>query len=325
MAVITISITESPIQIVAGIPKNIILETNIPATIFYTLDDTEPTLNSNIAIGAIDLPTNNNTVILKMFATNGVDSSPIIESSFGPNFTDDLRRPRDKVIQLCPNNLDNRAFSTSTSDPHVRYGNTAGLVVDDPSKEQIPDGYDGTATGTPSTYTNKPYNRTNYDIVYSETNNIGESGRGIGTLPAHVTIEQRVAPPLMSDANSRLFDPKALVIVQDGREKAEIIEPLLNRQFFSLGDDEKIRDGAKYQLTGYEGNSPTGSLLRPIYNKKEDTYRFYSRDSETNRWIVSIEPNRHAQQIKKEVLLPNQSFGQKKVFKWFPFKRSTLC
>ena len=54
MAVITITINESSDQILAGIPKYITLTTNIPATIFYTLDGTTPTTLSDMAVGQIE-------------------------------------------------------------------------------------------------------------------------------------------------------------------------------------------------------------------------------------------------------------------------------
>lgn len=326
MAVITITITESPIQVVSGIPQSIVLSTNIPATIFYTLDGTDPTLSSDIAIGAITLPTDKNTVKLKVFATDGADTCPIVTYGFGPNWVPELRRPRDTVEGLCSTRLDNQAFSTSSPNPNVKYGNTGGITVDDPNVAGVPDGFDGTATGTVVVSPDKEYNRTNYDIVYSQRNSKGEFGRGIGNLPADVTIDRRAEPTTISDANSRFFDPRALVIIQDGREDPDIRNPLINRQFFSLGDKERIRNGMKYHTTAFDGNVPTGSLIKPQYNPKDNTWIFYSRDSETNRWIISIEPNRVSKSVKAihQVKFPKRSFGEKKVFRWFPFKRSHL-
>lgn len=323
MAVITITITESPIQIVSGIPQTILMETNIPATIFYTLDGTDPTFNSQIVINTITLPTNQNTVTLKAFATDGVDTCPIITYNYGPNLTP-LRQPRDKVEGLCTTNFDNRAFGAPSPNPNVIYGNIGGITVDDPDIDGVPDGYD--EAGNVVVKPDLPYNRTNYDIVYSDRNSNGEFGRGIGSLPAHVTIERRTEPPSISNTNSKLFDPRALVIIQDGREESDNVNPLLMKQFFSLGDKERIRNGIKYQTTAFEGNVSTGSLIRPQYNPKDNTWIFYFRDAETNRWIISIEPNRssHNAKVMNQVVFPKRSMGENKVFKWFPFKRNHL-
>jgi len=328
MAVITITITESPIQVVAGIPRTIEMETNIPATIFYTLDGTDPNITSPIAVGPIELPTNQNTVILKAFATDGVTTCPVVTQGYGPNWVPN-RNPRDEVIGLCVQPLPNDGsgfFGSQSPEPNVRYGNTAGVTVDSLDKDGPSDGFDGTATGTSAVNPDETYNRQNYDIKYSDKTTT-MSGPGVGNLPAEVTIQ--VPPPVSnySDANSKLFDPKALVIIQDGREEQE--DPnqvLINRQFFSMADNEKIRDGVMFQTTGLEGNQPTGSFLRPQYNARDNTWTFPYRDSETNRWIFSIEPAKKAPNTgaMKQVLLPSRTFGQRKVFRWIPFKRSIL-
>jgi hypothetical protein len=328
MAVITITINESPIQIVDGIPRTIELETNVPATVFYTLNGTEPTFNSQIAVGPIDMPTDQNTVTLKAFATDGVDTCPTITQGFGPDW-EYQRKPRDKVIGLCTQPLPNDGsgfFGTQSPEPNVKYDGIGGITVDSPGVVGIPDGYDGTATGTVAVAPDLEYNRQNYDIEYS-TKTETESGPGVGNLPADVTIQIPPPVPGFSDANSKLFDPKALVIIQDGREEPE--DPnvsLINRQFFSMADNERIRDGSMYFTTGFEGNAATGSLLRPQYNAVAGTWTFPYRDSETNRWIFSIEPVRKAPRTGaiRQVLLPSSSTGERNVFRWIPFKRSHL-
>lgn len=321
MAVITITITESPIQLVSGIPRSITVETNVPATVFYTLDESDPTSSSDIAVGDILLPSYT-TVTFKAFATDGVDSSPIVIYVFYSDIST-LRRAHNTVYGSVSDYDINRAFSSPSPDPYSTYGNTAGITVDAPGVTGIPYGYDGTATGTAASETDEDYTLVNYDIIYNETNSRGEF---IGQLPANVVLDVSTAPPLMSDANSSLFDPRALVIIQDGREENENEFPMINRQFFSMGDNSKIRNGIKYDTTGFEGNVATGSMMRPQYNEKEDTWTFYYRDSETNRWIISVEPNRQSRNVHavRNVVFPNMKSGARKVFKWIPFKRSIL-
>jgi len=325
MAVVLITITDSPIQVIAGIPKTIVIGTNIPATVYYTTDGTNPTFDSDISVGPITLPTDQNTVNLKLFATDGIDIGPVITYTYGHTWSG-LRQAHDVVIGLDPASTytDNKAFGSGFPNIHVSYGNTAGVIVEKEGVVGVPDGYDGTATGTVVVEPLESYHRTNYDIKYSESNWKGETGRNIGNLPAHVVILQRPPPPTMSDANSRLFDARALVIIQDGREENENpVNPLINRQFFSLGDQERLRNGIMYNTTAFEGNGNTGSLLRPQYNEKDNTYTFYYRDSETNRWIMSIEPVRQSTTVSamSDVLFPRQ-VSSGKVFKWIPFKRS---
>jgi hypothetical protein len=59
------------------------------------------------------------------------------------------------------------------------------------------------------------HNLENYSIKYSTTDAQGQTGKGIGTLPGNVKIEKQAPPPSQSDMNSKLFDPRAMVIYQD--------------------------------------------------------------------------------------------------------------
>ena len=330
MAVITITINESSDQILAGIPKYITLTTNIPATIFYTLDGTTPTTLSDMAVGQIELPTNQPSVVLKMFATDGVTTCPIITNTFShiivPN-----RNPRDKITGLSPSGPlgpDPFPFGDHSPIQPVQYGNIGGITIDDPDVVGIPDGFDGTGTGTPSNETDQPLET--YSFEYSETDSIGERGHGIGTLPAEVTILIPPAPPQSSDANSALFNPKALVIFQDGTKPPEDPDQsLLNRPFFNLENPEVVRDGITFSTTALEGSVPHGSFLRPHFNPRDNTNTFNYRDSLTNRWIISKEPfkakNPDLGALYKVVMpVRRQSNGIGKVFKWVPFRRRVL-
>jgi len=328
MPVISISITRSPIEYVAGIPKNIVLETNIPATIFYTLDNSEPTSSSDVYIGPIEFPTNRSHIIFKAFATNGVDTSPSVEVFYGTDVTTN-RNPRDVVITNNRHNYGTNPpqFGGRTPDLNVRYGNTAGLTVDSLDVDGPSAGFDGTATGTSVVNPDLPYTRENYDIKYSLTDSLGRSGPTIGNLPIKVTINKPVKLNTSNNANSLLFNPKSLIIIQDGREEPE--DPnnkIINRQFFSLGDNRKIRDGTLFNTTGLDGQPLTGTFVRRDFNAKENTWVFSYRDSETNRWIFSKEPVEEyiSDGSFNQLNMPSTTFAERKVFKWFPFKRSVL-
>lgn len=322
MAVINISIVESPIQRVAGIPEYIILDSSIPATIFYTIDGSDPDISSDIAIDKIYLPTNVGSVVVKAFATNGVDETSIIYWGFGPDWTNN-RLPHAKVVDVC--NVPNCTFTGTIANPEYEYDQPAGITVDALDVNGIPDRFDGSGTNTYANETGLPYTRENYNTIYSTTNSNGEPGPG--TLPAKVTII--VPDPInkSSDANSKLFNPKSMVIYQDGREPNENGLPILNRQFFSLFDKEKVRDGLQYRLSVLDGSIPTGSMLIPQYNPKDNTYIFYYRDSVTMQWIISKEPVLHSPNngsITQMVIPTKQKDGARRVYRWIPFKRQIL-
>jgi hypothetical protein len=327
MAVITITITESSQQIVSGIPKSVTLATNIPASIFYTLDGTTPTMMSPLYVQPIALPTNNPGVTLKLFATNGVDISDVISEKYAPDITQ-LRYPHDTVIGLTSSSLvDRYPFGDQRPNTNVGYGSTGGLTVDAFDVPNIPDGYDGTGTGTRSNGTDLP--KSSYDFVYSETNRRGERGHGIGTLPGKVSIfKPPVTPPSTSSSTSdKMFNPRAMVIHQDYRNPPT--DPnisYLNREFFSLQNPERSREGHLFQNRGIDSNGVSGSLIRSHFNAQNNTITYYYRDSDTGRWIISVEAAGMNPKLSSlaSMVFSSRSDGAGYVYKWIPFASRRL-
>jgi hypothetical protein len=320
MAVISITITESSYQIIDGIPRSITLETNLPSTIFYTFDKTDPTTSSAIYLGTLSLPTNNPSVTLKIFATNGVDSSAIITKFYGPDTSTDTRQPHDTVIGLdsgC-NKFDNFPFGDNSPSNNFRYGPTGGLYTDSASIINIPDGYDG--KGGRGSGTDLPLSE--YDFLYSTTNRKGETGPGIGTLPGKVTVRVNAAPPSSSKMSDKFFNPRAMVMYQDSRESPPDDVSQLNRNLFALSNLERDENGAALLYNANESNQITGSFLRSHYNARDNTITYYYRDSNTNQWIISKEPwlpkNDNIGSLDK-VVFSSSSNGNPHVYKWIPF------
>lgn len=329
MAVISVTIEESEIQLVSGIPRSITLTPNIPATIFFTLDGTDPTAVSPVAVGDIELPTSSPSVILKFFATDGVTPCPIITRVFAPSISI-LRQSHDRVNDLatCPPNA-NQKFPYGDAGPQLpaqfsSFG-PQNLIVDKSTSANVFDGYDGTATGTASGGTDLPLEQ--YLIKFSERNALGERGRGIGTLPAEIIKQIEQAPPQSSNMNDPFFDARAMVIFQDSSE--EPFDPNLlqiNRQFFSLENPEKIKDGILLNTTAIEGLAPTGSFVRSYFNPRDNTTTYYYHDSQTLRWIISKEPTtpKPASQGLFNIMFSSRKRGARFVYQWVPFKGSRL-
>lgn len=320
MAVISISITESPVQKVYGIPITVTLTANIPATIFYTLDGEDPTSQSDIVVGPITMPTNVNSVTLRYFATNGIITCPIMERVYRPNLTDDnLRRAQQKITGLNETCQDKSPLlGGGSTNGFPIYSGTAGDIVNNELIPGIPGAVD--AAGNPTLFTDKPWNLENYEIIFDETNHIGLMGRGIGTLPGEVfVVNQDTDPPISSEANSPYFNPKAMVIIQDGTEEPyDPDHPLMLRPNFST-QDNNTRYGNNYFTPVHEGGYTTGSIMKPQYNSKNNTVTFYYRDRDSNKWIVSTEPFRPNPNVTN---LSSMVFGRDKgvglVFKWMP-------
>jgi hypothetical protein len=328
MAIITISIIESPLQLLAGIPSNITLETNIPATIFYTLDGSEPSIASRVAVGPIPLPTDVAYVVVRATAENGVDTSGTITQEYFTNVVP-ARHPHDTVVldsETC--NQSTYPFGSPSSGTLIpqRFGNTGGVIYDDGQPPRAANAYGG-ADGY-GDYYNPPLSQ--YQFKFSETNEIGEMGRGIGTMPGRViSVKPRNNNEQTQSTNaaSALFDPRALVIFQDSRDgQFDPDIPRINRPYFDLEDQTKARDGTL--LTNTDAITPQGGFLKAHYNPTDNSLTYYYYDNRVSRWIISKEPFHPSQNptanMSGMVTRSGREQGAGMVFKWIPFKYRRL-
>lgn len=327
MAVISISIIESSEQIVAGIPKTISLQTNVPATIFYTLDGSTPTTMSGVYTSALQLPTLP-APRLRVYATNGIDSSAVIEKDYGPDRTE-IRMPHAAVVGLNINAQNSLGlFGSNTqqmSTAEYRNPADAGITVLAPDLTPIPSGHFD-ADGNPAAQTNAPL--LSYHILQTESNANGERGFGIGTLvPVKKLPERNNDVPEESSRSKKLFNPRAMVIFQDADTEDMSAPPMLNREYFSTEMPEKEKDGTL--LFGNADMSPpttTGSFLRSYHNPRDNSITYYYFDRSTNRWIISKQPY----QLRDPNVgnLSGMVFGREggigKIFLWKPFQRRVL-
>lgn len=300
MVVISVTVTASSEEVVSGIPKTVSISTNVPATIFYTLDGSQPTLYSTMYVGPIFLPYAKFVVVLNVLATDGVNFSPIITETYQTNIVDsNARLPHAattaRAAHISPPDY---PFGTPPFEPKQEYLNPAdsGVTVYDPSKPAIPGGY--TADGYPTLYTNQPWNVLNYQIPYSTTNAEGETGPGIGTIPGRVYYPNQLAnglPPAYDGEETQqfttTFNPRALVIFQDFSQENPEDPPQINRANFTLENVERARDGVYYFNSGPDGAPPpSGTFIKQHYNPRTNEMTYYYRDSWSNQWIISTAP-----------------------------------
>lgn len=325
MTVISISIIESPIQKIANVPLTITLSTNIPATIFYTLDGTNPDTNSLIVVGPISLPTDQPSVSFKYFAVAGLDTTQIFTHFYGPDISE-TRNPRSKVTNVGdPAVIDLGPFGSTALNGPPHFSGVSGVVMDRLDVVGISDGYDGTATGTSASETDLPL--TSYKLLFSETDSIGRQGKGIGTLPSKTTFKASQSPGIVndtSDMNSGMFNPKALVIYQDNRkEQFDPNQVNVLRPYFTSNDTVQ-RDGSNLSTTSFEGNNISGGFLKSYFNPKDNTVTYYYFESNSNRWIKSIVAAKNGTGILGTMLMPKGGSGARYVFEWIPFARRYL-
>ena len=327
MAVISISVSESATQIVAGIPKTITLSTNIPATIFYTLDGTDPNLLSTIYTGPIVMPTEFVSITLKIFASNGIDNSPIISEVYFTNELNNIRLPRHSTD--APENTiikDVFPYGTNPIEPTSHFLNPgeAGINVNDPSLPSTPTGFDG--NGNPTGQTNKPYNFQNYDIIYPRGTAINEPLK-VGQLPSKITTKPRPADPDTTDYNSKFFNPRAFVMYQDASKEDPTKPPHINRAHFSLENHERVKTGNNFFVSGLDAPPTTGAFVRSHYNPRDNTMTYYYYDQIANKWIISktpYQPRDPDAGALYQIKFSRGGKGAGMVFSWIPFARRVL-
>lgn len=329
MAVISVTITESVEQIVAGIPKTVSIATNVPAMIFYTLDGSIPTLFSTVYTGPIFLPVSPLSITLSVLASNGSDSSPIVTETYITNMLDNTRLPH-STTDAPPNDasqVDLYPFGTEPNQPVGTYlsPGVAGVTIDDTAKPSTPTGFDGALN--PTGFTNQPYTVENYQIIYSTTNAEGETGNGVGNLPASAKIKPEDPVPETSQQFTNMFDPRAFVVFQDFDAENPNDPPQINRQFFTLEDPTRARDGNYYFNSGLDAPPVSGSFVRSHYNPRDNTMNYYYLDTWTNKWIISkqqFKPNGDYDGNLSAVPIGSRAPGSKYVFEWVPFTRRVL-
>lgn len=329
MTVISVSITESSEQLIAGFPKTIALSTNIPATIFYTIDGSTPTTLSLVYTSTIILPTDVLEFILKVFATNGMDTSAIITTTYSTNILHNTRLSH-SVLSDTSNNapFSKFPFGSNSPNPTVDYLNPskAGVTVDDPTLPSITYGYD--ANGNPIG-ANEKFD--DYLNIYSTTNYENKTLPNIGNLPGKVSVIGRRSAleytPEESTRQSPLFNSKAMVIFQDITTEDPSNPPQINPQAFSLENLEITKDGSQLYASGLDTPTANGSFLRSHYNPRTQMITSYYRDSLTNRWIISSAPYEPKQtdpgNLSGMVFSRNNS-GAGKVYSWNLFRYSVL-
>lgn len=285
MTVISITLIPSTIQIISGIPKTVAITVSISSMIFYTLDGTDPDTSSNVYLTPIEMPVNLPHVNLKVFATNGVDSSSILSVTYAPDITS--ARVSHAVATI--HNPTAGLSCGSVGDPQeTTFSQPADSPMDAAGVAPVDqDGYGS----DPTVYPVRQYDEAipTYSFEQSDTDYLGQVGRDIGTLPK-VRVIHTPADPEQGDMNKATFNPRALVIFYDDSKPNENgDENVILRSYYDGEDLEKSMYGAKFNTTmSSDGDcGPNGGLTRYLYNPRDNSVTFYYYDNRRCRWIVS--------------------------------------
>lgn len=324
MALISLTIEESEDQVVYGFPRFVYVTPNISCNIYYSLDGSDPDYLSDIYIDKIQIPTNSLSITLKIFATNGVDESSIIEKVYSHTNFDNIRKFQSLTnTDSSKDTKFNYPFGTNEFNPTTKFINLgqSSLVVDSGI-----DGYSNgfNSSGQPDGYSDKPFTTENYQILYSNKNKDGTTGRGVGTLPAEVVVKLKSTQPEESDMSSSMFDPRAMVIYYDASNEDAYNPPLIMNQFMSF-ENLTAADAAKRYSVGPDVPSVHGTFLRSYYDPRTSTLTSYYHDNIANKWMIvkaPYTPSNVIDNLSGYVL--GKGEGGRFVYKWIPFARRIL-
>lgn len=283
MVVAVLSFIASDEEISAGIPRFMTIESNVPATIYFTLDGTTPDTNSPIYSDTFEMPDGENTVILSAFGVDSGDiSGPILVQIFAPDITKLDRTHHIKVEGIA---VDRFADPTNITEGFDADSNAA-VFADDPNIDlrilRSDKGLLGIAEGT---------------VIE------------IGTpLPPNTPFPFDDPFQAESSPSDNFFNPYAKTIIIDHREDNVI--RILNRPYGSMRSLHREAWGVS-ELSSTDSTYISGGFVKRFYSQKTNTMGSYYFDHHSNRWVVGL------QDLPASV--PNIGFAytsQPLVFKW---------
>lgn len=291
---IKLTIEKSQIELISGIPEYIIFITDVPSTIFYTLDGAVPDSDSLVADGRVYLPTNQGSVVLTAVAISDDDNSDLIVEEFSTVMQiTKIQNTGYEGIQILPVN----------SSPILSLGYNEDGEASQQSAITLED----------------------LDIVASRTDYTGipilgeESGKTSKEFVNLIKDKTKYSYPYKSSPNNNnvFFDPKAKYIEIDGTTSAAMegqVVKIVNRPYGNFDPVSKGYNEAKKQSE----NVITGNLVRSFYDPSTGLYVSFYYESKDSRWIVS------KQKTDKKILTLN--FNSEKnpfVFRWVEDRHMT--
>jgi hypothetical protein len=343
MSVISITITPSTIQVIPGIPETVALTTSEPATIFYTLDGTNPnTIFAPVYVAPIILPQNLLTIRLNIYATNGSDSSAIITQVYTADEAEIITEVGDRLphatveFPCCDNSQNGQPNSLYPfGNPFPFFPPKYGPVGDpektvyNPEFPATAEGFD--AQGNPAGFVNNPDSAFLFDQIYSTTDYDGVVYPGVGNLPATTDVIGKQTPieyqPEESHGYDKIFHPRALVTYLDTATNDPLTPTIIMREHFALEDTEIVRDGNLLYNRGVDSPTTTGQYLRSFINQNKGTITHYYYDNSVGRWIIMSSPYAPTKPDAGNLsgMLPGRDTGTAgRVFQWLLFYYRTL-
>lgn len=267
---LVLTATRSENELISGIPEYVTFTVSQPATIFYTLDNTAPDVDSLIATGKVYLPTSGSSVILRAKAISISEESDELFLEYSTNSLD----------------FDGRRLIGNEGIAVLRAGD---IPVNSLSFDFEGNPVQGSSTEF-----------VDLELKASRTDNQGIVLDEYATSLDFVNFPKRITssePPDTSTPNNNSnFDPKAKFIIIDGsteEARDNQVVKIVNRPYSTFGPNSKFYQ----ERLGIPEPIVTGNYVRSFYNPVNKKYCSYYWENLESRWILSIQsvdiPNRY--------------------------------
>lgn len=288
MTVVTLTFTGSEEEIVSGIPRTMTITSNIPSTIYFTIDGTTPTISSPIYTGTFNMPDGVNSVTLSAFGVDGSNNAgAILTQVFAPDTT---RITVSRIVGSEGFVISRAETGDNTPSGYTADGETARFIdVDletlDIIRKDV--GYNGIAEGT-AISVNVP------------------NAESTGSL-----IDDGFVP-FSTPEVGELFNPNARMIMIDNRKDNDL--RLIMRPYGSLNDPYREFGGKRIRETTSDAMYISGGFVRRFYSTKNNIMVSYYYDNNEGKYVQNIQEL--PSNIKNTNNIGVNSSGPPLVFQW---------
>jgi len=258
-----LTFTASTKEVSSGIPETITITSDVPATIYYTIDGSTPDLSSAVYTDPIAFLTDINSAVLSALGVDSLDvEGAILTQTFAPDTT--------RVTKSRNVGMEGVVLDRANMGPDIPYrydseGSVGTFLDIDPAELDIirkEKGYDGIQPGTALTV-------------------------GIPTAQEEPKFNLDAFIPFSTTEKAQFFHPNAKVVLIDNRKDNEVQVTL--RGYGSLSDPYKEFGGKRIRESAADATHITGGFVRRFYDAANNIMVSYYYDNMDNKYVKNIQ------------------------------------